>query len=227
MKTLGFIGCLLVSAQLLSAAAFQNLGFDDANTNNLAGFWGKPQDVLPGWTISPPQQAIGVDAITVGSGFVNLSSSPPAEGRFYLDFHGPPLLPAEDGWTVSQTGEIPEGAQAIHFVSSGAHVSLTLNGMNVPLVYVPRSIDVAHELNDVFGDVSGFSGQTVNMAFTTVATPGQLDAGLDTITFVVPEPASWVLLVLGGTVAAVELSKQRRIRRAAWVPHEVVTKRMR
>jgi uncharacterized delta-60 repeat protein len=189
MKAMWFIGGLLISAHLLRAASFQNLGFDSANTNNLtSGFWGKPQNVLPGWTISPAQQTIGVDAITVGSGFVNLSSSPPAEGRFFLDFFGPPG-PGEQ-WTLSQTGDIPEGARQVHFISSDAHVSLTVNGVDVPLVFLPRTIDAAHEVNDVFGDVSGFAGQKVNMAFTTEITQGRLDAGLDSITFVVPQPAT-------------------------------------
>src|SRR5690348_770217 len=120
MKALWFIGYALLSMHVPGAAPFRNLGFDEANTNNLnGGFWGKPKDVLPGWTISPTQQAVGVDAITVGSGYANLSSSPPAEGRFFLDLLGPPG-PGEQ-WTLSQSGEIPGGAQSIHFISSDAH----------------------------------------------------------------------------------------------------------
>jgi hypothetical protein len=215
MKKLCFVGCILAAAQVLDAAPFQNLGFDDANTNNLVnGIWGAPEDLLTGWTISPSQKAIGVNAITIGSGYVSLwsgngiGSIPPAEGRFLLDFDGPPGFAEQ--WTLSQTADIPIEARAIHFISSDAHVSLTLNGADVPLVYVPRRINLISELNDVYGDISAFAGQTVDMAFTTSITVGRLDAGLDSIAFVVPEPAPWALLVLAGIVAAAALSIQER-----------------
>jgi hypothetical protein len=49
----------------------------------------------------------------------------------------------------------------------------------------------------VYGDISSFAGQNVKLEFTTI--DGRLGMNnIDDISFVVPEPTSWLLLGLGG-----------------------------
>lgn len=115
----------------VSGAPFANLGFDDANTNNPVqingdhSFLGTPKDLLPGWRVSGESLSslIGVNERAAGFGVVSLytpdSPWPPAEGRFSLA-----LVPfSGSSYSLTQAGEIPEGARAMHFLSFNLHVS--------------------------------------------------------------------------------------------------------
>ncbi len=205
----------IVAAQ---GAPFRNLGFDEANTNNpvaiidLGWFWGTPEDLLPGWEIA--QKVVGVNAKPAGLDFISLYepgviADLPVEGRFSVGL----LPPPGTSYTLSQSGDVPDGARAIHFLSSGVHVRLSINGEEVPTVYVPRSIgypgDAVSEVYDVFADISGFSGQTVGLSLATLPKDvAPLFSGLDSISFIVPEPSSVVLL--GAGVAGLVLFMRRK-----------------
>jgi hypothetical protein len=101
--------------------------------------------------------------------------------------------------TLSQTGDVPEGAEAIRFVSFGERLSLGFNGTPIPLVYVPRPLEPRFpQVYDVYGDVSAFGGQIGALSFTTVDHDRILvGSGLHSISFIVPEPKTWVLLGVG------------------------------
>lgn len=211
---MNYAGILAVALVNLCAAAapFQNLGFDSANTNNPVEVfpegwaWGQSKDLLPGWQTSGGFGAaglIGVNASPPGNGYISLYSpnatSWPSEGSFSLAF-----IPfTGESHTVSQTGDIPVDARALHFLSFDLHVTLSLNGQAVPLVYVPRSIirlggQVIGEVNDVYADISSFAGQTVNLSFSTLPALSPMRvSGLDSITFIVPEPSVLTLLAVG------------------------------
>jgi hypothetical protein len=195
----------LLACVCARAASFQNLGFDAGNTNTPLlvetdkWYWGQPEEFLPGWQITAigTQAAglVGVDAQPPGFGFVTLYDGrllSSVEGKFALG-----LLPSHGGsYTISQRGDIPFGAQAIRFTGFDAHVELAIDGTPVPLVYVPRG--ARSPLSDVYGDISAFGGKTVDVAFTSINTSIAVpDSGLDSISFVVPEPRSWVLIGIG------------------------------
>jgi hypothetical protein len=130
---------------------FQNLGFDDANTNNPAEIsngqvFGRPEDFVPGWEMAPlwPQGLVGLNQFpTTGYGYASIFSEArdaiQVDGRYSLYM----FQSSAGQWTLNQTGDIPDGARALHFLSYDAHVSLTLDGTDIPLVYVPRSLTPA------------------------------------------------------------------------------------
>ena len=205
MKTRLVICALVGGAQALVAAPFQNLGFDGANTNNPVEIMtnavppfaiGTLADLLPGWQISPQYPGLGVDETDVpGYGYGTLVTErgdfPPVEGRFSLDIVAGPSPP----WTLSQTGDIPSDARTVNFLSYDAHFALTLDGVTVPLLYLPhlliptpRSLPPGYsrEINDVYGDITAFAGKTVTMALTCLVDTNSAlepDAGLDSIRF--------------------------------------------
>jgi hypothetical protein len=199
-RVLWFLSLLVTLGDSIQAAPFQNLGFDDANTNNASGsgnLTGTPADLLPGWKIfsgNHPLKNVNVDFVPSGDDYAILYSTniylalgfppPPVDGRFSLTLI--PLFDVDQSqsipYTLEQTGDIPAGASVIHFLGFwSGRLELTLNGSAIPLVYVPRPSGVVPEF-DVYGDISAFAGQTVDLKFTTMITSQPfLFYGLDSI----------------------------------------------
>ena len=86
-------------------------------------------------------------------------------------------------------------------------VSLSIDGTEIPLV-----AETAGGFSYVSGDISIFSGQSVEMKFTA---PSDV-SGLDNIMFVVPEPSVWVLFALGA-LGFFARSVYRRARKAHYL----------
>jgi hypothetical protein len=103
-----------------------------------------------------------------------------------------------------QTGDVPDDAKSIHFIDFGGPFELRINGSLVPLIYdYPPTWTRGNPTIpvNVYGDVSMFAGQSVELDFTTVRDPASLLNGIDDISFsrqIVPEPTTWVLWGLGG-----------------------------
>jgi hypothetical protein len=209
MKRLALVAILFGATGVTEAAPFQNLGFDDADTNKVVEVitgpvpyvLGRAQDFLPGWQRSPPppQEWVGIDQFPefqIGYGYATLFADhgeyPPVEGRFSLDLFADGGSP----WTLSQTGDIPLEARTVNFLGYNAHFALSLNNIDIPLVYVPHLLVLtplglppgySKEINDVYGDISAFAGKTVTLKLTTLIDPNSAlepDAGLDSIRFV-------------------------------------------
>ncbi|MFO1501049.1 MAG: hypothetical protein U1G07_22110 [Verrucomicrobiota bacterium] len=200
-----------------AAAPFQNLGFDAADTNKafhpgVIPLQGAIIDFLPGWRItsnSRPVDFLSIDLAPIGFDLAILYSpeassqgvGAPVEGRFSLT-----LVPAFDGnrgetlpvW-LEQNGDVPPGTDAIHFLAYGSgRLELSLNQSVVPLVYVPR-LAGERGIYDVYGDVSRFSGQTVDLRLSgLVSSSSSTQYGLDSISFIVPEPDPLALLAAAG-----------------------------
>ena len=207
------------------AAAFQNLDFDSANTSNLiprvppgnppfqnVGS-GSPADLIPGWLVllgtDPYSNLYWLNLNSVGGALVSIydrnnflyvpSVHVPVQGAFSFALWpssvGPPL-------SLIQVGDVPAGAQSIHFTSFGAGVQLFVNESLVPLIYTygPPGISPDTRAASVEGDVSAYAGQTMELKFTSLpilGTGANLN-GLDGIYFSpVPEPKAWVLFGVG------------------------------
>jgi hypothetical protein len=84
---------------------------------------------------------------------------------------------------VAQTGEIPPGAQSLHFLNYGESIDVFVNGSFVPSVCHPRTGFEA-PVSDVYTDISAFSGQTVELRFSaSLRRQSILWHGLDSIGF--------------------------------------------
>src|SRR5262249_46251521 len=99
-------------------------------------------------------------------------------------------------------------AKQIHFLTSYGRVELRLNQTPIPLLYVPRTIDAFGGLNDVYGEVAAFAGQTAELSFRSMSTPQNPAVVLDSISFIVPEPPPATLLAFG-VCAALWLTRLR------------------
>jgi len=211
MKPILFALCIFVSLTTLGAT-FQNLGFDEATTNNVSfnpeipgtGV-GPISELLPGWDLfSGTLQlgGLGYNQITAGLNYASVYDTNsqyvhyPIEGGYSLG-----LIPGPDfgsgailEYTLSQTGEVPPDATSIRFVNSGSPFELRVNGSFVPLAY----FSVSPSTSVVFGDVSAYSGQEVELQFTTVFAGRYLINVIDSVSFTIPEPTTWLLFGLGG-----------------------------
>jgi hypothetical protein len=207
-----------------NSAPFQNLDFDEANTNRFViGTYGEVSDMLPGWQLSngiPGLNLVGYNAFAIGlnyatiydTNFPNISDiARIVEGKYALG-----LYPGTDdngnfaAYHLSQTGDIPTDAKTILFTSFGGPFELRVNGDLLPLVYEYPPDYVPSRFGSVIaspavGDISAFAGQTVGLEFITLGFRNPFDynlKGIDSISFspeMIPEPSSWALLGLGGS----------------------------
>lgn len=207
-----------------TAAPFRNLGFDEGPY--VPGVReGSIDEFLPGWKVTGDRPSIDLRIDILPSGYdltvlysTNVQNTTgqaiPAKGRYSLTLVPNRGLSATP-YTLHQTGDVPAGSEVIHFEHFwDDRVTLSLNNTSIPLVYVPRPTEgpfpaPGFRIYDVYGDVSGFAGQTVDLKITTIPAEDSFVYGLDSISFLVPEPSSWVLMILG----AVFLVGLRRVSR--------------
>jgi hypothetical protein len=163
----------VVGAVRVISAPFQNLGFDDANTNHIvaiapgAGFAGPASELLPGWRLVSSireETVLGYNQHTLGLNYATLS---PGEGKYALSFYpGSDDNGAFAAYHLSQSGEVPADAKTIHFIDYGGPFDLRVNGQLLPLVY-EYPADYVHDRFvqsvvpiPVVGDITAFAGQT-------------------------------------------------------------------
>jgi len=205
MKSLFASSLLVLTGTVGLGAEFQNLGFEEASTNNLTVVYpgnpivgyGPAAEFLPGWTLEPAlhrggslEPILWLDVVPVGGGFASIYDhnvpygyAGMIDGNYELAFwprFDPQLVP----FTISQAGTIASDAVKLTYWSVGSF-DVRINGQLI-----------------VGGDVSAYAGREVTLSFTTVP-PGAFPPYwlLDNIRFVmIPEPSSAVLLGLGGLV---------------------------
>lgn len=209
------------------ADPFRNLNFEEANTNSLSmeGFeyYGPAADLLSGWDLFFG----GVLVTNLGFNQTDLafnqngatirSSEPPyeflgnpIEGKFSLSVSTGLGFTTEQ-YTLVQRGDIPADAFFLKYTYGQKPFSVSINGTRV--------LGELGELDDmilgipsrtVLLDISQFSGQNVELRFTTTARGLAATSGphtLDDIAFVVPEPdaSCLIILALGGWFLAARL----------------------
>ena len=128
------------------AAPFQNLGFDDANTNGVVGFSGSTADLLPGWQLyrgGVLQTSLLLNDFPTGGtnfGFASLWSADVlpdfVQGKFAIDFVGTHLntLP----FSLVQRGDVPAGATILQYRFEDDGFTLSVNGETLTPLVSPR-----------------------------------------------------------------------------------------
>lgn len=169
-----------VSLSASAQGTFQNLDFEDATIapTPVGGdtYPADPSQAFPYWTVGGLGAGVGYSGTVVG--YNGLSLGAPA-----VNLMGP-NLPNAAGYTplqgsysvlmqyfnmgrgfvpptLSQTGMIPTGAQSINFLvsPSGDNAVVEVNGETVPLIPIAGG--------RLAGDISAWSGQTMQLTFTT------------------------------------------------------------
>jgi hypothetical protein len=189
-----FILCFFLNFVFRSESApFQNLDFEQANTNTTSFPGNSPPfvkgsgpvaDLLPGWQIyhgTNQSTVIGYVYIQLAPGYGTLITRDTAQ--FYLSSTGgaidgdfaPLFIPDDQPFYLLQRGDIPVDAQFLTFNDLGTRFSLGINGILFP--------------NAQSGlDISSFAGQTVDLLFIFPQNGFFPYYGVDSIAFVVPEP---------------------------------------
>jgi hypothetical protein len=195
------------------SAPFVNLGFDEANTNNVSFTAGAPYptgdgpitDLLPGWSLfhdGTPLTSLILNSFPFGAGeYATLLArgDPPATG---FEIEGPYALRLNGGYRLLQEGDVPEGAQLIGYSFFSSYVPMSVNGEALPTIdpfYVVSGQRATNYL-----DISKYAGQTVQLEFGV--------GTFDSIFFVVPEPSTYALFGVGGFVFSLSWIR-RRLRR--------------
>ncbi|MBI2928228.1 MAG: hypothetical protein HYY24_21375 [Verrucomicrobia bacterium] len=209
---------ILVSATLAltaHAAPFQNLSFDEGATIRVgADGYGPIADLLPGWSLSIPAgplSEIGYNSAPLGDGWVSLIPKDnfggfppyPVFGLYSLAVDPVVRFSSLSPMTLSQRADVPADAVTINFINYGSPFELRLNGTPISLTYqdADPSLFPGRGLRYASGDVSAFAGQNVELTFSAFYAEGIPSIhGLDSISFVVREPSTWLLLGLGGLV---------------------------
>jgi hypothetical protein len=215
------VGSLVCGAWFAQGAAFQNLGFDNGDTNALffpgGGTGAGPSaSLLPNWNVSQGGTAIA------NMGFNN---SVPSLTIFSSDPHyGFPFFPVEGSYALqlsenagdppivlTQDGQIPAGTVFLGYRYEYNPLSVTINGE----LLTPSSgaYQYAGTPSEVLFDVSQFAGENVELKLTTLSlvplTPASVQI-IDSIAFTVPEPSTTILLGLGCVgIGALALRRQR------------------
>jgi hypothetical protein len=220
-KTLTILYVLGIVSSPASAAQFQNLGFDTAQTNITVPLppdqgvgYGPAADLLPDWQLfqgTNQVSSIGYDLNPISLGVASLyDANPqgfpaPVSGAYSLGLYpGYNLLFQYQPFSLVQSGEIGANIQSIRFINFGSPFELQVNGVSIPLIYEyqPGNGNLDTRLAVVTGDVIQFAGQQVTLKFTTLDVPGSAVNGLDNLEFstqIVPEPAAPLLLLVGLT----------------------------
>jgi hypothetical protein len=215
MKTI--IWTLALSGQSFwgTSASFQNLGFDNANTNHVTCISlpllppvcnGATAELLPGWQLFNGNQemsTIGLDLQPSGLGVASVYAFRPNTDLLTPFALG--LFPGNDPMTqvfipqvLVQVGDVPADARSIRFFNSGSPFELRVNNNFVPLLNAFPS-DPSLPTVNVAGDISAFAGMNVELKLTTIKIPLHSLNGIDSISFStepVPEPGALSILAL-------------------------------
>jgi hypothetical protein len=224
---------LLEDARHSTAAPFQNLDFEQANTNNVAfdpqlGAWVGPiGDLLPGWRVTvsfPPVPPVNLGSTNSLSVIPMNSYIFSTEGDDVVLTTGDPVqgvVPPKTGnyslflsagfpnttITLSQTAEVPP--EATELVLNGAlGLATSIGGpFSVSLGGVPLHTDGQLHFDGPHYLLSGFAGETEALAIEL----NGWQLRLDSLSFV-PEPSTLTLCTLGCALAYWQIRPSRRTR---------------
>lgn len=203
----GLLGVQTSSAQ----GTFVNLGFESpiAPLNPVNGLV-PASNAVPGWVVYTygfQAQTVAYNALSLGAAEVSLqgpgSPVPPIQGNYTVVLQGSSGGP--DGQaSIAQTGQIPENAESLMFWGIVGPSDVAVGGQTLSLIVAGSTPNY----NIYEADISGFAGRTEQLSFT--AQPHSEDI-IDNVMFStspVPEPSTWVLLLLSaGVVKLIRLIK--------------------
>jgi hypothetical protein len=199
-------GAVLAAALMIQgiafAAPFQNLGFDEANTNNVMVInppqvVGSSSDLLPGWQLyhgTNLQSTLFLNA-NLDTPFASLidhqTNAPyrlsfPPERVYAMMFWDTQL--GSMPFSLAQQGDIPQDAMFLQWRFKDYPFLLRLNGQNVNAMF-PIGIPSLSPQSQLF-DVSRFAGQNVELKIATdplVLSPNDFHF-IDSIQFVTAPP---------------------------------------
>lgn len=207
------LNLIFVSGLLMAnagAAPFQNLGFEQVNTNAIA--WdrapifapprgnGPAADLLPGWELfrgSERVSTIGYNLAPIG--FVDGLVSLQPQGGLSADLtsHSLFFMTVElEQFYLKQRGDVPADAQFLTFrmgTTQQTPFFASING--VDLVQLNNAYPSFSPIYQA--DVSPYAGQNVELVIRTGFGGPSSVASIESIAFVVPEPSAYALLALG------------------------------
>ena len=223
-----------------TADRFANLGFDEPNLANRVdvseeppwigsgtkAFRGTVNDLVPGWKV---MDDLTRAEVTVAyqlsesdfdhSEFLGRSVAlVPGNGGFAVELIGDYY--SRNGVSIRQTATVPLDAVALTFDLKNNPVALWIDSERIPLAWVtPR--DAALYAIGAYGkltaNVSAYAGQTVEISFTATTSNELIpDSGLyyhgviDDVSFVVPEPSTWFMLIFGFAAFGLTLRRKKR-----------------
>jgi hypothetical protein len=215
MKRCTTLLLLLASLPVLSAP-FQNLNFEQARTNSLTPIptlaadsglaMGPAADLLPGWQVFQGTKlltSIGYNlsdfwAPFALTGGVTIVSEPSRviEGKNSLSIRVPGGL-SPVPFALVQRGDIPADARYLVFSHDGFAPVVRIDGGT--LFEPAPSVGFRPPLQL---DILQFAGKNVELEFSTSSRIGSGSYVLDNILFVVPEPSTTALIILGSLAFA-------------------------
>jgi hypothetical protein len=204
---------LASSAGIHAQGTFQNLNFESANVSAYgAGPAAVPTTMaLPGWssyTYGSPSSSIIYNTVSLGAAEVSLQG--PGSHEHIIQGSYTVILQGSIGSTpgsaaIGQTGMIPEATQSLIFWGYAGLDDVSFDGQILPLELLNFTAQYA-----VYGaNVSAYAGQTGQLLFT--GQPNYEDF-IDNIQFspnVIPEPATWTLMVYGARMLALWRRNQK------------------
>lgn len=209
---------------LTHAAMFQNLDFEQANTNNVVsngpglGGGGLASELLPHWSLlNGGVTGLGLDAFPLDGDVFTLATRNGGN-----QFFSTSVFPIQGNYAMfisaaicmEQTGTIPLNAGQIQFLTFGYPTELRVNGNILPLTYTyfnPTPIADSLRYGTAVGDISAFAGTDVELSFSTITVSALYNIhGIDDIQFVpIPEPSTLALCGLGIFLIATRLRQKR------------------
>jgi len=218
--------CILLTvvthAPQAQAQAFQNLGFEAATAVPIPDDPGGDiyfSQAFPGWmgfVGATQESAAGYNSTFLCCSQVSLWGGPSRPdlaiaGTFSVGLHGARDHNGQLADTaIAQTGLVPAVAQSLLFKAQGVGpFSVALGGQSLPIIPL-----LTRPNYTLFGaDVTGWAGQTSELRFTAVGSPGFNFVVFDAIEFSpepIPEPSAVTLIATAALVGLHHLRRRAR-----------------
>jgi hypothetical protein len=187
---------------------FVNLDFEDAVVPNRYTLLANPAEIFPGWTVTAPFACYDEISLSGASASIFDTNAPyfmlPIQGNYFAMLLGPGT--ATVTVSLSQTGQIPLSAKSITFWGDIEGMAVTFNGQ--PLSFAVQNTTANY---NIYGaDISAYAGQSGQLTFSeTQYGTGKLD-NIQFSSTAVPEPSSFALGILGGTLLVFTRKKSNR-----------------
>jgi hypothetical protein len=185
-------------------AAFQNLGFENTTITTVGNF---SFATRPGWSWSPPGNALNADPNTVAFNNLTLDAPqvtlhetddpwghPAIQGNYSVFLEGGSMFiaPQAGGASVFQTGQIPDTAKSLIYLG-GASLEVSFAGKSLS----PIALESTPSYTEWGVDISPYSGQTGELRMSVAWETRSMLDGIQFSSALIPEPSALSLSLLG------------------------------